>query len=66
MPVVQVNLTAGQLAAAYAQLEASEQRSFMRTIFSYPSSQETAQQFIEAAETALARKFTPSRLSIQS
>ncbi len=61
MPIVQVNLTAEQLAAAYAQLEAREQRSFMRAIFNYPSSPETAQEFIAAAETALARKFTASQ-----
>ncbi len=61
MPVVQVNLTAEQLAAAYAQLGAKEQRSFMRAIFSYASPQKTAQEFIAAAETALSRKFTTSQ-----
>lgn len=58
MSVVQVTLTAEQLAAAYAQLNARERRSFLDAIFDQPAQQQGALELLVAAQAAMKREFS--------
>ncbi|HLG14893.1 MAG TPA: hypothetical protein VJH03_10390 [Blastocatellia bacterium] len=59
MSVVQVTLTAEQLAAAYTQLNAQERRSFLTAVFDQPAQQQAAVELLVAAQAELKRKFSP-------
>src|SRR5690349_19059887 len=61
MSVVQVTLTAEQLAAAYTQMNARERQSFLRAIFDHPAQQQAALDLLAAAQKALQRKFSPEQ-----
>lgn len=58
MSVVQVTLTAEQLAAAYAQLNAQERRSFLAAVFDHPAQPQGALELLVAAQAAMKRKFS--------
>jgi hypothetical protein len=58
MSVVQVALTAEQLAAAYTQLNARERRSFLAAVFDHPAQPQAALELLVAAQAALKKKFT--------
>jgi len=59
MSVVEIKLTADQLAAAYTQLSAQERRSFLAAVFTHPAQQQAALELLVAAQEALKRKFSP-------
>jgi len=59
MSVVEIKLTANQLAAAYTQLSARERRSFLAAVFDHPAQQQAALELLVAAQEALKRKFSP-------
>ena len=61
MSVVEIALTAEQLAAAYTQLSNEERRSFLQTIFDHPAHQRAALDLLIEAQDVLRRKFTPSK-----
>ncbi|MCI0489475.1 MAG: hypothetical protein L0229_23020 [Blastocatellia bacterium] len=61
MSVVQVTLTAEQLADAYTQLNAQERRSFLKTVFDNPAQQQAALELLVFAREALKRKFSPQQ-----
>jgi hypothetical protein len=61
MSVVQVTLTAEQLAAAYTQLNAQERRTFLAEVFSQPAQQQAALELLVEAQAALRRKFSPQQ-----
>jgi len=57
MSVVEIKLTADQLAAAYTQLSAQERRSFLAAVFTHPAQQQAALELLVAAQDALNRNF---------
>ncbi len=59
MSVVEIKLTADQLAAAYTQLNAQERRSFLVAVFEHPAQPQAALELLVAAQDALKRKFSP-------
>lgn len=59
MGVVEIMLTAEQLAAAYLQLGTSERRSFLEVVFSDPANHHMALELLMAAHTLLQQKFPP-------
>ncbi len=61
MSVVEIKLTADQLAAAYTQLNAQERRSFLSAIFEHPAQQQAALELLVEAQAALKRKFSPQQ-----
>ena len=61
MSVVQVTLTAEQLAAAYTQLSDRERRSFLAAVFDQPAQPQAALELLVAAQAALKRKFFPQQ-----
>jgi len=61
MSVVEIKLTADQLAAAYTQLSAQERRSFLAAVFTHPAQQQAALELLVAAQDALNRKFSPQQ-----
>ena len=61
MSVVEIKLTAGQLAAAYTQLSEQERRSFLAAVFDHPAQQQAALELLVAAQEALKRKFSPQQ-----
>ena len=58
MAVVEISLTAQQLAAAYTQLSDEERRAFLQTVFNNPASEN---QLLSHAQEMLKRKFSPSK-----
>ena len=61
MSVVQVTLTAEQLAAAYTQLNPRERRSFLAAVFDQPAQQRAALELLVAARAALEQRFSPQQ-----
>jgi len=61
MSVVEVALSARQLASAYTQLSDDERRSFLEAVFDQPANQQVALEVIVEAQTALKRKFSPTK-----
>jgi hypothetical protein len=59
MSVVQVSLTAEQLAAAYTQLNEQERHSFLAAVFNHPAQQQAALELLIEAQAALRQKFSP-------
>ena len=59
MSVVEIALTAEQLASAYLQLSEQERRGFLETIFSHPAHQHIALELLIAAQAVLQQKFSP-------
>lgn len=64
MSVVQLSLTAEQLADAYAQLNAKERRSFLKAIFNRPSQQQAALELLIEAKAILKQKFSPQEQNL--
>jgi len=64
MSVVEIALTAEQLAAAYTQLSDEECRSFLEAIFDHPAHQQAALELLIEARDVLRRKFPPSKQPI--
>ncbi len=61
MSVVEIKLTANQLAAAYTQLSAQERRSFLTAVFDHPAQQHAALELLVTVQEALKRKFSPQQ-----
>ena len=61
MAVVEITLSAEQLAAAYLQLSAPERRSFLRTVFSHPANHHLALELLMEAHAVLQRIFPPTQ-----
>ncbi|HXG65482.1 MAG TPA: hypothetical protein VNO70_10255 [Blastocatellia bacterium] len=61
MSVVEIALTAEQLAAAYTQLSEQERRRFLKTVFSHPANQQAALELLQEARLTLERKFSPAK-----
>ena len=61
MSVVEIALTAEQLAAAYTQLSDEERRSFLEAIFDHPAHQQAALELLIEARDVLRLKFPPSK-----
>lgn len=61
MSVVEIKLTADQLAAAYTQLSAPERQSFLTAIFDHPAQSQAALELLVEARAAMRRKFSPRR-----
>jgi hypothetical protein len=57
MAIVEITLTAEQLAAAYLQLSAPERRSFLEAVFSHPANQHLALELLMDAHAVLQQKF---------
>ena len=64
MSVVEIALTAEQLAAAYTQLSDEECRSFLEAIFDHPAHQQAALELLIEARYVLRRKFPPGKTAI--
>jgi hypothetical protein len=58
MSVVEIALTAEQLAAAYLQLNEQERRGFLEAVFSHPAQQHIALELLIAAQAVLKQKFS--------
>jgi hypothetical protein len=58
MSLVQLNLSAEQLAVAYTQLDAQERHYFLTALFNHPMQQQAALEFLAAAQATLKRKFS--------
>ena len=61
MSVVEITLTAEQLASAYLQLNEQERRCFLEAIFSHPAQQHIALELLSAAQAVLKQKFSPDQ-----
>jgi hypothetical protein len=61
MSVVEIALTAEQLAAAYSQLTEKERRVFLEAIFDRPALQQLALELLIEARDVLKRKFPPRK-----
>jgi hypothetical protein len=61
MSVVEIALTAEQLASAYLQLNEQERRCFLETVFSHPVHQHIALELLVAAQAVLKQKFSPDQ-----
>ena len=61
MAVVEITLTAEQLAAAYLQLSAPERRSFLAAVFSHPANHHLALELLMEAHAVLQQKFPPAK-----
>jgi hypothetical protein len=61
MSVVEIALTAEQLASAYLQLNEQERRCFLETVFSDPAHQHIALELLVAAQAVLKQKFSPDQ-----
>src|SRR5207253_10522371 len=57
MAVVEITLTAEQLAAAYLQLSAPERRSFLEAVLSHPANHHLALELLMEAHAVLQQKF---------
>ena len=61
MSVVEIALTAEQLASAYLQLNEQERRCFLEAVFSHPAHQHIALELLVAAQAVLKQKFSPDQ-----
>ncbi len=61
MAVVEITLTAEQLAAAYLQLSTPERRSFLEAMFSDPANHHLALELLIEAHAVLQQKFPPAK-----
>jgi hypothetical protein len=61
MSVVEIALTAEQLASAYLQLSEQERRCFLESVFSHPANQRLALELLIAAQAVLKQKFSPDQ-----
>src|SRR4029453_12934010 len=61
MSVVEIALTAEQLASAYLQLSEKERRCFLEAVFSHPANQRLALELLIAAQAVLKQKFSPDQ-----
>ena len=61
MSVVEIALTAEQLASAYLQLSEQERRCFLESILSHPANQRLALELLSAAQAVLQQKFSPDQ-----
>ena len=61
MSVVEITLTAEQLASAYLQLSEQERRCFLESVFSHPANQRLALELLIAAQAVLKQKFSPDQ-----
>jgi hypothetical protein len=61
MSVVEIALTAKQLADAYTQLSDEERRAFLRSVFDQPAHQQAALELLIESQAALKRKFPPGK-----
>ena len=61
MSVVEIALTAEQLASAYLQLNEQERRGFLEAVFSHPAQQHVALELLIAAQAVLQQKFSPDQ-----
>ena len=61
MSVVEIALTAEQLASAYLQLSEQERRCFLESVFSHPANQRLALELLIAAQAVLQQKFSPDQ-----
>lgn len=61
MAIVEITLSAEQLAAAYLQLSAPERRSFVGTVFSHPANHHLALELLMEAHAVLQQKFPPAK-----
>ena len=61
MSVVEIALTAEQLASAYLQLNEQERRCFLETVLSHPAQQHIALELIVAAQAILHQKLSPDQ-----
>jgi len=61
MSVVEIALTAEQLASAYLQLNEQERRCFLEAVLSHPAHQYIALELLVAAQAVLQQKFSPDQ-----
>ena len=61
MAVVEISLTAEQLASAYTQLSEEERRCFVETVLSDPANQQVALELLREAQVILKREFPPAK-----
>jgi hypothetical protein len=61
MSVVEIALTAEQLASAYLQLNEQERRCFLEAVLSHPEHQHIALELLIAAQAVLKQKFSPDQ-----
>ena len=61
MSVVEIALTAEQLASAYLQLNEQERRCFLEIVLSHPAQQHIALELLVAAQAVLQQKFSPDQ-----
>jgi len=61
MSVVEIALTAEQLASAYLQLSEQERRCFLESVFNHPANQRLALELLIAAHAVLQQKFSPDQ-----
>ena len=61
MSVVEIALTAEQLASAYLQLSEQERRCFLEAVLSHPAHQHIALELLIAAQAVLKQKFSPDQ-----
>ncbi len=61
MSVVEIALTAEQLASAYLQLSEQERRCFLEAVFDHPANQRLALELLIAAQAVLQQKFSPDQ-----
>ena len=61
MSVVEIALTAEQLASAYLQLSEQERRCFLGSVFNHPANQRLALELLIAAQAVLKQKFSPEQ-----
>jgi hypothetical protein len=61
MSVVEIALTAEQLASAYLQLSEQERRHFLEAVFSHPTHQHIALELLIAAQAVLQQQFSPDQ-----
>ena len=61
MSVVEIALTAEQLASAYLQLNEQERRGFLQAVLSHPAQQHIALELLIAAQAVLQQKFSPDQ-----
>jgi len=61
MSVVEIALTAEQLASAYLQLSEQERRCFPESVFNHPANQRLALELLIAVQAVLQQKFSPDQ-----
>jgi len=61
MSVVEIALSAEQLASAYLQLSEPERRCFLEAVFNHPANQRIALELLIAAHAVLQQKFAPDQ-----